>query len=96
MYYVYILSNKADTVLYVGVTNDITRRVAEHSSERIESFTKRYHVHKLIYYEEYTNINDAIAREKQIKHWSRMKKNILIASKNPEHNDLIFAGKGKL
>ena len=87
MYYVYILTNKTDTVMYIGVTNDLQRRLCEHKNEQIEGFTKRYHVHKLVYYEEYHEINDAIAREKQLKGWKREKKNALVLAKNPNLDD---------
>ena len=96
MYYVYILASKENTVLYVGVTNDLKRRVNEHINEVLDGFTKKYHVHKLVYYEGYPDPKHAIAREKQVKHWSRAKKEILIASKNPNYEDLIFDEKGKL
>ena len=87
MYFVYILTNKTDKVMYVGVTNDLARRIREHKSEQIDGFTKKYHVHKLVYFEEYTEINDAIAREKQLKGWKREKKNKLVEASNPEWND---------
>ena len=87
MYYVYILTNKTDKVMYIGVTNDLRRRLCEHKNEQIEGFTKRYHVHKLVYYEEYHEVNDAIAREKQLKGWNREKKNALVATKNPNFDD---------
>ncbi len=87
MYYVYILTNKTDTVMYIGVTNDLRRRLCEHKNEQIEGFTKRYHIHKLVYYEEYHEVNDAIAREKQLKGWKREKKNALVATKNPNLDD---------
>lgn len=87
MYYVYILSNKANTVLYIGVTNDLHRRLCEHKSGQINGFTPKYHVHKLVYFEEYTEINYAIAREKQLKNWVRSKKNRLIEAQNPNWND---------
>ena len=70
-YYVYILTNHNDKVMYIGVTNDLARRIQEHKSELIEGFTKRYHVHKLVYYEQCTDVNAAIAREKQLKGWKR-------------------------
>lgn len=70
--------------MYIGVTNDINRRVFEHKNELIEGFTKKYHVHKLVYYEKYSDVNKAIAREKQLKRWTRKKKNELVESKNPE------------
>ena len=87
MYYVYILTNKSNKVMYVGVTNDLQRRLYEHKMELVEGFTKRYHVHKLVYYEEYIDVNDAIRREKQIKGFSRSKKNELVATMNPLWRD---------
>ena len=88
MYYVYILTNKGDRVMYIGVTNDLARRIWEHKNEVNEGFTKRYHVHKLVYFEEYLSIEDAIAREKQLKGLSREKKNALVRSNNPQFTDL--------
>ena len=88
MYYVYILTNKTDTVMYIGVTNDLRRRLYEHKNEQIEGFTKKYHVHKLVYFEEYSEVNDAIAREKQLKRWVRRKKDALINKTNPLWLDL--------
>ena len=73
--------------MYVGVTNDLQRRLYEHKAELIDGFTKRYHVHKLVYYEEYNDINDAIRREKQIKGLSRTKKNALVEIMNPLWRD---------
>ena len=87
MYYVYILTNKTNAVLYIGVTNDLKRRLYEHQNEQIEGFTKRYHIHKLVYYEEYTSVYDAIAREKQLKGWKRVKKNQLVETQNPTWSD---------
>ncbi|MBQ7326600.1 MAG: GIY-YIG nuclease family protein [Clostridia bacterium] len=87
MYYVYILTNKTDSVMYVGVTNDLTRRIYEHKSRLIDGFTKRYHVDKLVYFEEYSDANDAISREKQIKGYSRSKKNELVKKQNPDFKD---------
>ena len=75
--------------MYIGVTNDLHRRVREHQSEEIEGFTEKYHVHKLVYYEGYSNIQAAIAREKQLKGWKRAKKNQLVESKNPNWDDLF-------
>lgn len=89
-YYTYILSNKNDTTLYVGVTNDLERRVAEHRSGMIPGFTQLYSCHKLVYFEEYTDVVQAIAREKQLKKWSRAKKDELIDSKNKEREDLCL------
>ena len=87
MYYVYILSNQTNTVLYIGVTNDLHRRLYEHKSGQINGFTQKYHIHKLVYFEKYTEINYAIAREKQLKNWVRSKKNRLIETQNPSWND---------
>ena len=87
MYYVYILTDKSNAVMQVGITNNLSRRLYEHKNEQIEGFTKKYHVHKLVYFEEYTEVNYAIAREKQIKRWSRSKKNWLVEQKNPNWND---------
>ncbi len=88
-YYTYILSNKNDTTLYIGVTNDLARRVAEHRSGTIPGFTQKYNCHKLVYFEEYSDIDQAIAREKQLKKWSRQKKEALIDTKNKERIDLM-------
>ena len=74
--------------VYAGMTNDLIRRVREHKSGEIPGFTKRYRCHMLLYYEEYPNVRDAIAREKEIKGWLRKKKEELIASLNPERQDL--------
>ena len=83
MYYVYILTTQSNRTLYVGVTNDLNRRLSEHKNGEIEGYTKRYHVSKLVHYETFPEVNDAIAREKQLKHWTRAKKNALIESQNP-------------
>lgn len=88
MYYVYILTNKADNVMYVGVTNDLKRRVLEHKNELIEGFTKRYHVHKLVYFESFHDVTAAIAREKQLKSWEREKKNRLVEAVNADWHEL--------
>ncbi|MBE6678812.1 MAG: GIY-YIG nuclease family protein [Ruminococcaceae bacterium] len=88
MYYVYVLTNKHGNVMYIGVTNNLARRVHEHKSKHVEGFTKVYNVDKLVYYEEYSNIRDAIAREKQLKGWRRSRKDALVASVNPEWNEL--------
>ena len=72
-YYVYIMTNKSKT-LYVGMTNNLERRVYEHKNKLIEGFTKKYNINKLVYYETFDNVNDAIRREKQIKGWLRIKK----------------------
>ena len=85
---IYILTTKSNCVLYVGVTNDLHRRTKEHKSGTVEGFTKKYHVEKLVYYEEYNDPNEAIKREKQLKCWTRAKKIQLIESKNVLWNDL--------
>ena len=87
-YYVYILTNKSDHVMYIGVTNNLERRVYEHKQELIEGFTKRYHVHKLVYFETTTDVRSAIEREKQLKGWRRARKNELVETLNPEWLDL--------
>jgi putative endonuclease len=88
LYYVYILTNANHTVLYTGVTNDLARRLNEHKQKKIKGFTKKYNVDKLIYFEEFEFIDLAIAREKQIKGYSRVKKIALIDKFNPEWNEL--------
>ena len=87
-YYVYFLCNRSNKVLYIGVTNDLIRRVYEHRLKLIEGFTKKYNINKLVYFEETTDIISAINREKQIKKWRREKKNSLVKTINPEWNDL--------
>ena len=87
-YYVYILTNKRNTVFYIGVTDDLKRRLYEHKNELIEGFTKKYQLKKLVYFEEYQNINEAIKREKQLKNWHRGWKINLIKNKNPTFKDL--------
>ena len=92
LYYIYILTNQNHTVLYVGVTNDLTRRVAEHKTGAREGFTKKYQVDKLVYFEESPSIMAAIEREKQLKAGSRAKKLALINEFNPYWNELADAG----
>ena len=88
-YYVYILANTHKNVIYTGVTNDLVRRVYEHKSHLDKkSFTSRYNVENLVYYEIANNPEAAIAREKQIKGWNRKRKDKLIAQKNPNWEDL--------
>ena len=87
-YYTYIMSSQNNTTLYIGVTNDINRRVQEHRSKSIPGFTQRYNCTKLVYYEMFSDINQAIDREKQIKKWRREKKENLIKTMNPEMKDL--------
>ena len=86
-YYVYIMTNRSRT-LYVGVTNDLERRVYEHKSESIEGFTKRYKINRLVFFDETSNIEGAISREKEIKKWRRSKKIDLIEATNPGWKDL--------
>jgi putative endonuclease len=87
-YCVYIMTNRHHTVLYTGMTNHLERRVHEHKDGRGSQFTRRYHVTKRVYVEEYAEVTDAIAREKQIKAGSRQKKLDLISDLNPEWQDL--------
>ena len=89
MYYVYILTNITGTVVYTGVTNDLVRRVYEHRNNADpNSFTAKYSVHKLVYFEQTASRYAAISREKQIKSWSRKKKNELVESMNPKWVEL--------
>ena len=87
-YYVYILTNDRDKLLYIGVTNDLQRRVYEHKNGMFEGFTKDYGIHKLVYYEMCHDVKDAIAREKQLKGWTREKKKALIGTVNPEWREI--------
>src|ERR1700756_4134794 len=89
-YFVYILTNATrHTVLYIGVTNSLERRASEHSLGRGSVFARQYNAHKLVYFEVYSDPTSAIAREKQLKRWSRAKKETLIARRNPEWRDLF-------
>jgi len=87
-YYVYLMTSKNNTVIYTGVTNDLARRVYEHKNKVIKGFTSRYNINKLVYYEEFNDINDAIDREKQIKGGSRQDKIDLINADNSDWTDL--------
>ena len=87
-YYVYILTNNTRT-LYIGVTNDLPRRISEHKQKLIPGFTKRYNIDTLVYYETFNHPNDAIAREKQLKRWRREKKIALIEKENPHCQNLL-------
>ena len=90
MYYVYILANRTNVTLYTGVTNDLERRLWEHRNQvNPRSFTAKYQVHKLVYFEETTDIDVALNREKQIKSWSRKRKNQLVEGMNPDWADLF-------
>ena len=86
-YYVYIMTNRSGT-LYTGVTNHLERRVYEHKQKLVPGFTSRYNINRLVYFETTSNINSAIAREKQIKGWLRSKKLALIETTNPQWRDL--------
>jgi len=86
-YYVYIMASRSRT-LYTGMTGDLYRRALQHKSGEIEGFTKRYHVNRLVYYEAFKYVTHAIAREKQIKAWTRAKRLALIKSENPTWQDL--------
>jgi len=87
-YYVYILANKKNGTLYVGMTKSLARRINEHKTNFIISFTSKYSVHKLVYYEGFSDVNDAILREKQLKKWKRAWKIDLIEKDNPGWLDL--------
>jgi putative endonuclease len=87
-YYVYLLTNWNNKVIYVGVTNDLERRIYEHKNKLIDGFTKTYNLKKLVYFEETNDILAAIAREKQIKKWRREKKNELVERCNAKWDDL--------
>jgi len=87
--YVYILTNRPNGTLYVGVTNDLVRRVAEHREGAVKGFTKTYGLSRLVYFEVYDDIRTAIQREKNMKHWSRTWKVRLILSSNPQWHDLF-------
>ncbi|GHS90000.1 nuclease [Campylobacterota bacterium] len=86
--YIYFMSSSRNTVLYVGVTNDLVRRTAEHKAKIDDGFTSKYNTDKLVYFEQCHSMIDAIAREKQLKNWKREWKNTLIAQQNPDWDDL--------
>ena len=86
--YIYILSNKINSTLYIGVTGNLVKRIFEHKQKLADGFTKKYNMDKLVYFEQHESINDAITREKQLKGGSRKKKIELIEKLNPEWNDL--------
>jgi putative endonuclease len=92
-YYVYILTNDVNTTLYIGITNDLIRRIYEHKNDVIEGFTRRYRLHKLVYFESTSDVYEAITREKQLKGGSRQKKIDLVNLVNPNwidlYNDLL-------
>jgi len=88
--YIYILASKKNGILYIGVTNNLVRRVYEHKNSLVESFTKKYFVKRLVYFEEVLNAEEAIIREKQIKKWKRDWKVKLIEKVNPEWEELYY------
>ena len=87
-YYGYIMTNRYNNVMYIGITNDLKRRVYEHKTGVFEGFTKKYDVHKLVYFEKCHEVTDAIKREKQLKSWRREKKNALVEEVNPDWKEL--------
>lgn len=87
-YYVYIATNPQDNVFYTGVTNNLIRRIYEHKQKQVLGFTEKYNINKLVFYEVFKDINEAIKREKQIKGESRIKKLRLIEKTNPNYEDL--------
>ena len=87
-YWVYILASQKNGTLYIGLTNNLERRIYEHKNNLIKGFTQNYHIHSLVYYEYFYNINDAINREKQLKKWNRSWKLKLIEKENPLWQDL--------
>ena len=88
MYFVYILSNWNDSVIYIGVTGNLPRRLYEHRNHLVDGFSSKYNTDKLVYFEQTNDVYSAIAREKQLKGWTRKKKNDLIMKVNPEWEDL--------
>jgi putative endonuclease len=86
-----MLTNWNNKVLYVGVTNDLIRRISEHKSKVVKGFTQKYNLTKLVYFEEFRNINDAIENEKKIKGWLRIKKDELVNQVNPNWEDLSLS-----
>ena len=87
-YYTYVMTNKGHSTLYTGMTNSLVRRVSQHRRGEISGFSKLYNTNRLVCYEQFNDVRDAIAREKQIKGWSRKKKEELIKTKNPTWADL--------
>jgi len=87
-YYVYMMSSNSNKALYIGVTNDLVRRVIEHKNGISGGFTLKYSCHKLVYYESFSDIEQAIGREKVLKGWKRFRKDALIDTINPERRDL--------
>jgi putative endonuclease len=87
-FYIYILTNWNNKVMYIGMTNNLERRLCEHRNKLVEGSTRKYNVNKLVYYEHTTDVHAALAREKELKKWRREKKDNLVASINPEWKDL--------
>jgi len=87
-YYVYVLTNWNNRVIYIGVTNDLERRVFEHKNKWVKGFTEKYNVNKLVYFEETGDVNAALTREKEIKKWRREKKDALVTNSNPQWTEL--------
>jgi len=94
-YYVYIITNKWNTTLYIGMTNDLQKRMYEHKQKFVEGFSKKYNLNKLLYFEETSDVRIAIEREKQLKKWRRNKKIALIKKMNPKFEDLSEEWFGK-
>lgn len=88
MYYVYILATKYNKMLYIGITSHLEGRVRQHKEKQIDGYTSKYNVTKLVYFEEFQYVYDAIVREKQLKGWLRRKKDALISGMNPDWKDL--------
>jgi putative endonuclease len=95
-YYVYLLTNWNNKVMYVGVTNNLERRIHEHKQKLIKGFTEKYNVSKLVYFEETQDVTAALEREKQIKKWRREKKNQLVDLMNPDWKDLSLKDPAKI
>ena len=87
-YYVYLLTNWNNEVMYVGMTNDLERRISEHKAKAVKGFTEKYNVNKLVYFEQTSEVNGAISREKEVKRWRREKKDALVKQVNPDWRDL--------
>jgi putative endonuclease len=96
VYYVYLLTNWINKVMYVGVTNKLERRIYQHKQKLVKGFTGKYNVNKLVYFEQSVDVRSAIRREKEIKRWRREKKNKLVMAKNPEWGDLSEVWQGKI
>jgi len=90
-YYTYILTNKTRSVLYIGMTNGLMKRVLQHRAGHTNGFSRRYHCNRLVYFEHYSKPSEAIAREKQLKGWRRNKKEDLIALRNPRWEDMAVS-----